>query len=100
METTLTPLGFFSFSIPKPSLVQWVDLLPLLLAPWLPATAGKRAAQAISKYQKMWFRADSHRRHVSQLPAVVPDELGCVEGGQHPSHQAAAATDPSDAPRC
>lgn len=47
MKTTLTPVGFFSFSIPKSALVQWVDLLLLLRAPWLCATAGKIAAQTI-----------------------------------------------------
>lgn len=38
-ETTLTPVGIFSFPIPKSALVQWGDLLLLLRAPWLRATA-------------------------------------------------------------
>lgn len=47
-ETTLTPVGIFSFPIPKSALVQWGDLLLLLRAPWLRATArGGTAAQAI-----------------------------------------------------
>lgn len=41
METALTPVGFFSFPIPKSALVQWVDLLLLRRAPWLCAMAGK-----------------------------------------------------------
>lgn len=49
-ETTLTPVGIFSFPIPKSALVQWGDLLLLLRAPWLRATA--RGEQQLRQYSK------------------------------------------------